>query len=303
MSTSRQYSADSFETHRLVDADSTAVFVAPDHLLFSRQGMLMAQQFDIARLEVSGTPFLVADQVGTDNLAPGDIALSAAANGAFAYRPIGLGSKWQLAVVDRTGKQLSVVGQPEQGEAVQERLSPDGRTVAVSRTINANRDIWLMDLARGVLSRATSDPAREGQPAWSPDGKQLVFFSDRSGTYDLYRQDVGGVEQPLLKTEYGKNVFDWSPDGRFVLYAVQNPTSRRDLWALPLDGERQPVAVAQTAFEESEGRFSPDGRWIAYQSNDTGRNEIYVQLFPFVAGVSSPCRKRPNSSQWGRIDF
>jgi hypothetical protein len=92
MSTSRQYSADSFETHRLVDADSTAVFVAPDHLLFSRQGMLMAQQFDIARLEVSGTPFLVADQVGTDNLAPGDIALSAAANGAFAYRPVGLGS-------------------------------------------------------------------------------------------------------------------------------------------------------------------------------------------------------------------
>ncbi|HEU5254374.1 MAG TPA: protein kinase [Vicinamibacterales bacterium] len=275
---------DSFETHRLVDADSTAIFVAPDHLLFSRQGMLMAQRFDIARLEVLGTPFLVADQVGTDNLAPGDIALSAAANGTFAYRPIGLGSKWQLAVIDRTGKQLNVVGQPEQGEAVQERLSPDGRTVAVSRTINANRDIWLMDLSRGVLSRATSDPAREGQPVWSPDSKRLVFFSDRSGTYDLYLQDVGGVEQPLLKTEYNKNVYDWSPDGRFVLYAVQNPTSRRDLWALPLDGDRQPVAVAQTAFEELEGRFSPDGRWIAYQSNDTGRNEIYVQPFPFVAG-------------------
>jgi len=275
---------DSFETHRLVDADSTAVFVAPDHLLFSRQGMLMAQRFDIARLEVSGTPFLVADQVGTDNLFPGDIALSAAGNGAFAYRPIGLGSKWQLAVVDRTGKQLSVVGQPEQGEAVQERLSPDGRTVAVSRTINANRDIWLMDFSRGVLSRATSDLAREGQPVWSPDSRRLVFFSDRSGTYDLYLQEVGGVEQPLLKTEYNKNVYDWSADGRFVLYAVQNPTSRRDLWALPLDGERQPVAVAQTAFEESEGRVSPDGRWIAYQSNDTGRNEIYVQPFPFVAG-------------------
>jgi len=177
-----------------------------------------------------------------------------------------------------------VVGQPEQGEAVQERLSPDGRTVAVSRTINANRDIWLMDFSRGVLSRATSDLAREGQPVWSPDSRRLVFFSDRSGTYDLYLQEVGGVEQPLLKTEYNKNVYDWSPDGRFVLYAVQNPTSRRDLWALPLDGERQPVAVAQTAFEESEGRFSPDGRWIAYQSNDTGRNEIYVQPFPFVAG-------------------
>jgi Tol biopolymer transport system component len=111
-----------------------------------------------------------------------------------------------------------------------------------------------------------------------------VFLSDRSGTYDLYLQEVAGVEQPLLKTEYNKNVYDWSPDGRFVLYAVQNPTSRRDLWALPLDGDRQPVPVAQTTFEELEGRFSPDGRWIAYQSNDTGRNEIYVQPFPFVAG-------------------
>jgi Tol biopolymer transport system component len=275
---------DSFETHRLFDADSTAIFVPPDYLLFSRQGMLMAQRFDVTRVETLGMPFLVADQVGTDNLAPGDIALSVAGNGTIAYRPIGLSSKWQLAFVDRTGKQLGVVGQPEEGEAVQERLSPDGRTVAVSRTIAANRDIWLMDLSRGVLSRATSDPAREGQPVWSPDGKRLVFFSDRLGKYDLYQQEVGGVERPLLEAEYGDNPYDWSPDGRFVLYAVQNPNTRRDLWVLPLDGDRKPIAVAQTAFEELEGRFSPDDRWIAFESNDTGRSEIYVQPFPFVAG-------------------
>ena len=274
----------SFTTQRLFDADSTATFVAPDLLLFSRQGVLMAQHFDVGRVETAGAAFLAADQVGTDNLAPGDIALSVAANGTIAYRPIGLSSKWQLAFVDRTGKQLGVVGQPEEGEAVQERLSPDGRTVALSRTINANRDIWLMDLSRGILNRATSDPAREGQPVWSPDGKRLVFFSDRLGKYDLYQQEVGGVERPLLEAEYGNNPYDWSPDGRFVLYAVQSPNTRRDLWVLPLDGARKPIAIAQTAFEELDGHFSPDGRWIAYESNDTGRSEIYVQPFPFVAG-------------------
>lgn len=190
-----------------------------------------------------------------DNLKPGHVALSSSVIGSVAYIAEDLGSEWELLWFDRSGKQTGAVGRPEAGEVLQPRLSPDGRTVAVSRTVNGNRDIWLIETARGLFGRFTSDPAREGQPIWSRDG-------------------------------------------RFVLYADQNPTSRRDLWVLPLDGDRKPFAFAQTEFEESDARFSPDGRWIAYQSNETGRNEIYVQPFPGPGGKVRISTGGGTNPQW-----
>lgn len=165
-----------------------------------------------------GEPFLVAERVTMDNLNPGHVALSSSVTGSVAYIAEDLGSEWELLWFDRSGKQTGVVGRPEAGEVLQPRLSPDGRTVAVSRTVNGNRDIWLIETARGLFSRLTSDPAREGQPIWSPDGSRLIFFSDRSGVYDLYQKAIGSDAEELLFASVNyKNPYDWSRDGRFVL--------------------------------------------------------------------------------------
>jgi Tol biopolymer transport system component len=165
--------------------------------------------------------------------------------------------------------------------------------VALNRTMNGNADIWLLETRSGVLSRFTFDRVLEAFPVWSPDMRRLAFASNRTGVTDLYEKPVSGVgmEELLLATPQAKAPTDWSPDGRFLLYRVDSWQSPRvvgaraaaatyDLWALPLEGDRTPFPVAQTNLDEKDGQFSPDGRWIAYQSDESGRFEIYVQSFP-----------------------
>jgi len=140
-----------------------------------------------------------------------------------------------------------------------------------------------MDAGRATLRRFTLDPAAESGPIWSPDGRRIVFGSDRrAGNIDLYEKPANGTEpeKPLVETSTDKAANDWSPDGRYLLYRNTDSKTSNDLWALPLFGDRQPFAVVQTAASEQFARFSPDGRWIAYTSNESGRNEIYVQPFP-----------------------
>jgi eukaryotic-like serine/threonine-protein kinase len=168
-------------------------------------------------------------------------------------------------------------------------LAPDGQQVAVSRIVQGDLDIWLIEVARGVASRFTFD--RASSPLWSPDGSRLVFRSirkDRDGD-DLFEKPANGATdgQPLLSTPQNKAPLAWSPDGRFLLYAAQNPKAQSDLWALPLTGERKPVPVATTSFDEVQGQFSPDGRWVAYASNESlGGYEIYIRPFPGPGGKS-----------------
>jgi Tol biopolymer transport system component len=158
--------------------------------------------------------------------------------------------------------------------------SPDGASLAVTRTVGGNDDIWVMDTGRGTWRRFTSDDTPENRPVWSPDGTRLAFQSYRNGVYDLYVKAIsGGTEEVLLESSENKNIYDWSPDGRFILYTVQNAKTASDLWALPLD-TRKPFVLVQTEFVETAAQFSPDGRWIAYGSNETGRAEIYVRSFP-----------------------
>jgi Tol biopolymer transport system component len=184
-----------------------------------------------------------------------------------------------LLWLDRRGKQTSTVGEPLT-DVVTTRLSPDGRYVALSRETHGKRDMWLMDLARGTLRRLTFDGGNRA--AWSPDGSQIVFNYSRTGLSHLYRKAVGTSEpdQLLFESSEAKNVHDWSPDGRVILFSSQNPKTARDLWALPLDGDRKPFVIVQTPAEETAGAFSPDGKWIAYESNETGRIEVYVRPFP-----------------------
>jgi Tol biopolymer transport system component len=149
--------------------------------------------------------------------------------------------------------------------------------------VNAgNPDIWILETKRGVFSRFTSDVADDVGPVWSPNGDRIAFSSNRTGVPDIYQKAVtaGGSEERLLSTAQPKSVTDWSPDGRLLLFSSRDPKKGTDIWALPLDGDGKPFPVVQTDFDEQGGQFSPDGHWIAYQSDESGRAEIYVQRFP-----------------------
>jgi Tol biopolymer transport system component len=193
--------------------------------------------------------------------------------------------KTWAAWVDRFGTELAKVGNPENMTPAYPSISPDFSRVAVQRSTDGNTDIWLIELGRGVATRFTTDPGPDIAPIWSRDGNRIVFSSlGKRGVFDLYEQavtsKVSQVSQVLLANDQSKQVTDWSRDGRFLLYRASDPKMDWDIWALPLDGEQKPIPVVQTKFEERDGQFSPDGKWIAYQSDETGRFEIYVQPFP-----------------------
>jgi Tol biopolymer transport system component len=276
-------SLDSTDATRVLESETAAVFTPPDYILFGRQDALFAQRVDPDSLERVGDPFLIAEDLMAHPNSAAGIALSSSLAGPVAYRASAETTRRQWTWFDRSGKQTGVVGEPGTALSNSVRLSPDGRTVATSRRINGNIDIWLSEIARGVADRFTSNPAADVRVVWSPDGARIAFDSARRGIgrYDLYVADVAnpGSETVLLESPENKNIWDWSPDGRFILYSLINGATR-DLWALPLDGDRKPFPVTQTVFEESAGRFSPDGRWIAYTSNESGSTQVYVRPFP-----------------------
>jgi Tol biopolymer transport system component len=204
----------------------------------------------------------------------------------------------QLRWVNRSGQTISLLGGPDPAQPNEAILSPDGRMAALSRMLGGNLDIWLLETARDVRQRLTSDPAYEYDPVWSPDGSRIVFGSTRKGAIDLYEKPLGGTETLLYESAESKNPLDWSPDGRWLLFAVQNPKTARDLWVLPMTGEGKPTAIAQSPYEETNARFSPDGRWVAYQSNESGRFEIYIQPFPGPAAKSQVSTAGGTFPQW-----
>jgi len=195
------------------------------------------------------------------------------------------GERAQLAWVDRTGQIVKKITGTDQVSDTRQgddlSISPDGRTVAVARTANGNKDIWLIDLETEIGRRFTFADGWDARPVWSPDGKQLIFTSLRKGVLDLYQRATSGTEpeKVLLETHEGKTAHDWSPDGRYILYQSSNPKTSDDLWALPVSGTASPIPLVHTDALECCGRFSPDGRFVAYQSWETGRSEIYIQSF------------------------
>jgi len=270
---------------RLLDADAPGAYASSGHLLFVRQGTLIAQEFDPVRLVLIGNPFSIAEQVVVvgDSTSAG---LSASAAGPLVYRAGLTSGQRQFIWFDRSGREIGKVGDPDSASPANPSPSPDGRRIAINRTVNRNTDVWILDLGRGSLSRFTFDPAADSGQAWSPDGSRIVFTSNRNGVYDLYQKSATGAgsEDLLLATAQNKSPMDWSPDGRFVLFRSPSPATGFDLWALPIGGERKPFPVVQSNFEERDGQFSPDGKWIAYQSNESGRMEIVVQPFPGPGG-------------------
>ncbi|MCA1602594.1 MAG: protein kinase, partial [Acidobacteria bacterium] len=271
-------SLDSKETKLLVNANASAAY-APGYLLFLRERTLMAQGFDAEKLELTGEPFPVAEQV--DRLSgPGFGLFSVSETGVLAYRS-GSASNTQLTWFDRGGKQLGTVGPP--GAFVSPWLSPDEKRVVIHRDDSqaSTADILMIELARGAPTRFTFDPSFDIHPIWSPDGSRIVFASDRDGPLNLYQRAASGAgnDEALLKSDGRKFPDDWSADGRLILYRNLDLKTNWDLWVLPLTGDRKPFPFLQTEFVEAQGRFSPDGKWIAYTSNESGAWQVYVQSF------------------------
>jgi Tol biopolymer transport system component len=269
---------DTENTKRVVDGDA-AVTYGPEQLLFVREGTLFAQQFNQGRLELRGVPAVIAEQTA---LARRNRArVSTDGGGLIAFRAGGGAAERRYIWFDRAGKELEPVGDPNLGSAP--ALSPDLRQLAFAREENGNTDVWVLEMARGILNRFTRYPGIDAHPLWSPSGDRIVFERIREGDGDLYLKSVDGTgdEELLLATSHSQIPTDWSRDGAYLLYkeSAANGRGGWDIWALPMNGDRKPFAVAQAPAEERDGQFSPDGNWIAYHSDETGEFEVYVQPF------------------------
>ncbi len=295
-------SLDSAERKFLLNADASNVVYTQGHLLFLRETTLMAQPFDARRLALTAGAFPIAENIQTQGNFPPSGVFSASENGVLAYQTGAATANSQLVWFDRTGKQIGVLGDPAVYGDVE--LSPDGRQASVSIPDEAGRgrNIWLYDVARGLRTRFTFDPADQLTSIWSPDGSRIVLNSGLKGHLDLYQKasSGAGAEEMLLEDSLDKYPTSWSPDGRFILYYTVGATTGTDLFVLPLFGDRRPFPFLQTQFNEGFGRFSPDGRWVAYLSNESGRYEIYVAGFPGPGGkwqISTAGGQRP---RWRR---
>ncbi|MGA9882468.1 MAG: protein kinase [Candidatus Acidiferrales bacterium] len=246
-------------------------------LFLASDGTLMAQPFDARQLELTGEPVPVARQVGS-YINGGDF--SASANGVLVYRAAAADAATQLTWFDRQGKVLGTEGAP--GGYYSPALSPDGTMAVVGRGPSIeNLSLWLFDFSRSTNTRFTFDSSDANYPIWSPDGSRVIFESDPSGVFDLYQKPSSGTtgEQILLKSSENKSPSDISRDGRFLLYTPLDPKTGYDIWALPLQGDRKPFPFLRTKSNELGGHFSMDGHWVAYVSDESGRDEIYVRPF------------------------
>jgi eukaryotic-like serine/threonine-protein kinase len=260
----------------LVDGGFYARYASSGHIIYERAGNLLAVPFDLEKLRVTGPPVTVLQGVLAD-VSEGAADFSMSQNGVLAYVPgtekvISRSLLW----ADRSGRAKLVTeaarpyGSP--------RISPDGRRVALW-TEDAMANIWVYELSRGTMTKV-SYGADDHSEAWSPDGRQLAFESSRSGVHQLYVRaaDGTGDEEQVTKGEYEHYLADWSPDGRYLMYTEFHPETGADLWVLDLRNH-SPRPFLTTPFAEKAAVFSPDGAWVAYVSNVSGQNEVYVQPF------------------------
>jgi hypothetical protein len=288
----------------LLTTETRALYASgPDgreYLLWQRAGTLVAQEFNGATLELAGEPRPIADGVGVVG-ATALMAVAVSNNGTLLYAPA---DRQQLVWFDRAGKRLGTVGDP--GLYFQNlRISPDGKQIATTR-VEAGRELWLIDADRGTSRRTTHDSGGGFDPQWSPDGHTILFVGDNLTA--LYRKDATGSapDQRLLPLPIS-NLTDWSRDGRFLLNTRTTVETHGDIWVVPVtpdgqlavDGQSKPYL--RTPVNEIAGRLAPERnpRWIAYQSNESGRDEVYVQSFPEPRGPHRISADGGSNPQWG----
>jgi len=272
---------------RLVEALSNVKFAA-GRLLYLRDRALIAQSLDLDRLELTGAPEVIAEEIEIGGNTQQGGAFAVSSTNLLVYRAGNEGLRSVVQWVDRSGK-MSVVGEPMDQMSL--RLSPDGKRAIASvfDPARSTRDLWMYDLSRALLTRFTFEASDELHAVWQTNGDKVIFNSRRNGRLDLFQKPASGAGvETLLYSDGTNNLYpsSISPDGRFLLYYNGNAASRtsNDIWALPLSGESKPTAVVQSEFGEMYGQFSPDGRWVAYASTESGRAEIYVVPFPGPGG-------------------
>ncbi|MEQ1761231.1 MAG: protein kinase, partial [Vicinamibacterales bacterium] len=265
----------------------------PAHVLWVRGGALMAQTFDADRGQLSGEPAVVsgAEEVGIIG-AFNQSAVWTSQEGTLIFSRSD--DVFPLTWLNRDGKAIGTIGS---GRFAAVQISPDGRLAAVSSTDEAGRrDIWTMELARGLLNRLTRDTGNV--PVWSPDGRQIAYHD--SSVASLFTVDVNDAQpMQVLDSKRLTYINDWSPDGRFLLYTQDSPTTGFDLWLLPLIGDRTPVPLLNTPVGESHGQFSPDGEWFSYTSTETGQEEVYVRAMT-GKGSARVSTRGGSFSRWRR---
>jgi Tol biopolymer transport system component len=279
---------DSSQTQLVLRGASNVGYAPPGYLVYSNQGTVLAQKFDTKSLLVTGSPFPIAEGVSTFAPFLSGAGFSLSLNGILAYLAVSSG-RVQLAFYDRGGERLGSIGEP--GLYSQISLAPDEKRLAVERFEAGSRNLWILELASGIFSRLTFNPAGDLNPQWSPDSRQLLFSSTHNGHQDLYRKSLGGTEEePVYQSEEDKGPFYWSKDGWILFVNAIN-----DFYRVSLVGERKPLLAFKSGFPKDMAAVSQDGRWVAYESPESGRFEVYIAAYPTFTGkrqvsVSGGCQ-------------
>ncbi|HMB71317.1 MAG TPA: hypothetical protein VKU85_18550, partial [bacterium] len=280
-------SLDGGEPRVLFDAESAAV-PASGHLLYLAANTLLARPYDEATGEPTGGAFPVAERVESI-FAAGTGVFSASDNGVLVYQVDTPDVAMSLVWMDREGNETGTLGEPSMYDNPD--FSPDGEYLALEDwSSGESADLWIYEISRGIRTRFTLGTASEVEPKWTPDGRFIIYTSDESGAFDLYRKSVVGSEEAelLLATEVDKTPYHVSPDGRLLAFGQE-----QDVWVLPLDGSGEAYPFLDGEYSEWGAQFSPDGRWMAYNSNESGQVEAYVAPFP------GPGRKYQLSTEGG----
>ncbi|HEU5238234.1 MAG TPA: hypothetical protein VFU37_13950, partial [Pyrinomonadaceae bacterium] len=289
---------------RYVSSAQSGSDEADGWLLYRRDDALLAQPFDARSLQLSGIPFPILEKVGHDPINTDYVNFSVSDNGVLIADP-NFNRQRQYLWVDRAGKpasSLNVIGSV--GSAW---LSPDQKRFVADRIDNQNNspDLWLCDVTGGNEVRFTFVPGNDQCPLWSPDGSRIVWSSNREGIGNLYQKAASGAGEDLLllRSEYTKFPTDWSGDGRFIIYFEVNPKTKNDVWVLPLAGNGvltagEPRPMLQSEANESWAALSPDGKWLAYASDESSRYEVYVQSFPASGGKRQISNGGGNNPHW-----
>jgi serine/threonine-protein kinase len=267
-------------------------YVRSGHLVYVHDGTLLAAPFDLNRLEVTSQPVIVIEGVSS-NAASGGAQVAISANGTLVYLPGPSPSAIPISWMSHDRGLALLRASPANWDDL--LFAPDGRRLALTIADAAQSDIWIYEWVRDTLTRLTSDPANDVGPVWTPNGRRVVFASNRAdrSTLNLYWQRTDGIgdAQRLTESSHSQEAASWHPSGKFLAFSELNSQNKWNLMILPMEGDEEtgwkagkPYSFSDTSFSEAVPMFSPDGRWIAYQSHQSGRNEVYVRPFPGPGG-------------------
>jgi Tol biopolymer transport system component len=291
----------SFKTGKrkvLLVGGSDARYLSNGYLAYAHNGTLFVVGFDPERLEMKGAPIPIIQGVmsGASN---GDAAFAVSQNGTLVFQPGGLTSfQYNLLWMDRNGKVANIT--EEVKPYAFPAISPDGKRIALTLQ-SSTFDVWVYDLVRDTLTKASfgSDDYR---PRWSPDGKMLAYDSSKSGHQQVYvKHDIGqGSEVTVTDGPDNKELYDWTADGREVIFGRQNKDTGWDVYATPIQGDHKPRHLVEAPFNQTEARVSPDGKWLAYMSDESGQNEVFVQVKNDPDTRVQISRDTGSSPRWAR---